>query len=198
MNGFAAKWLAVVGVLVISGCASSASTRFFLLAPLESAATQSEIRVLGQRPSLGVGPVSVPQYLDRPQIVTRSDRNNVALGEFEQWSEPLANNIARVLMVNLSLLTGSDEVVLFPWRLKTVPYQIPVRVLRFDGKLGGECTLVAAWRIIETKNDQTLLSRTSRLQSQAAGGGYDAMVVAMNEALAVLSREIAAGISEIE
>ena len=183
MNGNIARSLALLGVLVLSGCASSAPPRLYLLTPLESDGAELQTRAVAQqRPSLGVGPVRASEYLNRPQIVTRVAPNNIKLGEFDQWSEPLASNIARVLVVNLSLLTGSDEVMLFPWRAKTVPYQIPVRVLRFDGTLGGKSTLVAAWRILETKSNRTLLMRTSRFESQAAGSDYNALVAAMNDA----------------
>ena len=199
MNGKISRWLALLGVVIISGCASSTPPRLYLLTPLEADEAEPRTRAIAQqRLSLGVGPVRVSEYLNRPQIVTRVAPNNITLGEFDQWSEPLASNIARVLALNLSLLTGSGEVMLFPWRAKTVPYQIPVRVLRFDGTLGGQCTLVAAWRILETKSDRTLLMRTSRFESQAAGSDYNALVAAMNDALAALSREIAAEVADIE
>ena len=61
-----------------------------------------------QGPVIGVGPITVPKYLDRPQIVTRSGRNQLALGEFDRWAEPLQDNVLRVLAENLAFLIPTD------------------------------------------------------------------------------------------
>ena len=88
----------------------------------------------GQRDlTLGVGPVTVPPYLDRPQIVTRTSRAKLALADFEQWAGPLADTIARVLSEDLALLIPTERVVLYPWPRTIDPdYQVTVEVLQFD------------------------------------------------------------------
>src|SRR5262245_24922482 len=104
-----------VALLVLSGClGSTPPTQFYVLPPLTGGDTAAP--TAGQRaPTLGVGPVTVPPYLDRPQIVTRASRVKLALADFEQWAGPLPDTIARVLAENLALLIPTDRVVLFPW-----------------------------------------------------------------------------------
>src|SRR4030095_16041077 len=86
-----------VALLVLSGClGSTPPTHLYLIPPLSSGDTASPASA-GQRDlTLAVGPVTVPPYLDRPQLVTRTSRAKLALAAFEQWAGPLADDIARV------------------------------------------------------------------------------------------------------
>src|SRR5262247_418372 len=93
-----------VALLMLSGClGSTPPTQFYLVPSLTSpdAAPASAGR---HDLTLGVGPVTVPPYLDRPHLVTRTSRAKLALADFDQWAGPLPDTIARVLAGNLSLL----------------------------------------------------------------------------------------------
>ena len=78
-----------VVVLVLAVCLSacagkSASSNFYVLSPLpQSKLSGSESK------TIGVFPVAMPDYLDRPQIVTRVSENEIKLDEFSRWAEPL-------------------------------------------------------------------------------------------------------------
>jgi uncharacterized lipoprotein YmbA len=142
--------------------------------------------------TIGVGPVTLPPYLDRPQIVTRASRVKLDLGEFDQWAASLQDGIIRVLAENLSLLIPTDRVVLYPWSRTTVPdYQVTVEVMQFDAGPGGEVILAARWQIL-TADEKELVMRKSRLTVAAGSHEYEAMVTAMGRALDALSREITA------
>src|SRR4029450_11406568 len=86
-----------VVLLVLSGCfGSTPPTHFYLIPPLTSGDTAPPASA-GQRDlTLAVGPVTVPPYLDRPQLVTRTSRAKLTLADFEQWAGPLEDTIARV------------------------------------------------------------------------------------------------------
>ena len=72
-------------------------------------------------------------------------RNQLALGEFDRWAEPLQDNFARVLAENLARLIPTDQVLLHAWpRSATLDYQVTVDVLHFDGWLGGESSVAGA------------------------------------------------------
>jgi uncharacterized lipoprotein YmbA len=142
--------------------------------------------------TIGVGPVTLPPYLDRPQIVTRASRVKLDLGEFDQWAASLQDGVVRVLAENLSLLIPTDRVVRHPWSRLTVPdYQVTVEVMQFDAGPGGEVVLAAHWQIL-TANEKELVMRKSHLTAAAGGYEYEAMVTAMGRTLDALSREIAA------
>jgi uncharacterized lipoprotein YmbA len=147
----------------------------------------------GQRDlTLGVGPVTVPPYLDRLQIVTRTSRAKLALADFDQWAGPLADTIARVLSEDLSLLIPTERVVLYPWSRAIDPdYQITVEVLQFDRGPGGEVVLAARWSLLD-RDGKELVLRTARLSQAAGGTDYEAAVTAMGRTLEALARDMAA------
>ena len=88
----------VLSAILLPGCGSTRPTEFYLLTPLP-AAVEAEKDL-----TIGVGPLTLVDYLDRPQIVTREKANKVLLNEFHQWAEPLKDNLLRILAMNLSAL----------------------------------------------------------------------------------------------
>jgi len=190
------RWSFLVLVPFMGGCLPSAQTdpaKFYLLRPISEAQRQLSARDL----SVGVGPVDLPQYLDRPQIVTQNASNELNINEFNRWAEPLQDNFTRVLANDIGLLLGTDQVFVFPWGGSvSIDYQVKVEVTAFIGQLGGESSLVARWSVIGDDGRKVLLSRRSQLRARASGT-YEGLVTAMNETLTKLSREIAGAIRSL-
>jgi uncharacterized lipoprotein YmbA len=189
--------LAMLGVVLLGlhGCASSPPTRLYVLPSLSEADTAPP--AAQHHLTIGVGPVTLHPYLDRPQIVTRASRARLILGEFDQWGAPLHDSVTRALAENLSLLVPTDRVVLHPWSRTTVPeYQVTVDVLQFDADPGGEVVLAARWQILNA-DEKALVIRKSRLTAAAGGHEYEATVTAMGRTLDALSRDIAAALLAI-
>jgi uncharacterized lipoprotein YmbA len=149
--------------------------------------------------AIGVGPVSLPPYLDRPEIVTRSGGNELHLSEFDRWAEPLQQNFTRVLAQNLSNLIPTDRTAVFPWeRSVPITYQVLVEVTRFEGNADGNSSLMARWSIFGVDKKKELLMRQSTFTTPTgAPQDYKATVSAMSQSLADLSREIAAAIQTL-
>ena len=192
---FAALWPAV-----FSGCRTSPPPNFYHLTPLSSVAADGDAVDL----SLGVGPVELPPYLDRSQIVTTDGKNLLDLAEFHQWAEPLQGNIRRVLAENLSLLLGTERVAQFPWKRDfEVDYQLLVDVMRFEGTMvseatlvgeemaSSECVLVARWTVQDADGQPVIPATKSRIPGTANGPGYTEMVEALNRILEQFSRDVA-------
>jgi uncharacterized protein len=185
----------VAALLALGACASTPS-HFYLLNPL-SPSEAIPATAAAQGPVIAVGPVTVPKYLDRPQIVTRAGRNRLTLGEFDRWAEPLPDNIARVLGENLARLVPTDHILLQTWpRPTNLDYQVRVEALQFDGGLGGESTLLALWSLLD-EGERPLLTQRASLTVPVAGRDYEAMVQALNQMLEALSRDIAAAIQRL-
>jgi uncharacterized protein len=184
--------LVVLGAfLMLEGCASQPS-RFYLLGALPEAGTMPLGTSGAQAPTIGVGPVSLPRYLDRPQIVTRTGPNELKLAEFDRWAEGLDANFARVVAENLSLMLPTARVVFFPWlRATTIDYQVTVDVAHFVSQVGGEGLLIADWLIFQGEGPQVVATGRSRFSAPAAGQDYASMVAALSQTVASLSREIA-------
>jgi uncharacterized protein len=180
--------LVLVTGLMTAGClGGTAPTRFYVLAAVDGPAVSGD-----RAPSVGVGPVSLAGYLDRPQIVTRPAADKIDLAEFDQWGEPLRDAIARVLAEDLSRQLPAAKISVFPWRgLEAVRYQVVVDVTRFDGPAGGDTALDARWRILDAASGKEAVAKTTRLAEPAGGPGYSMAVSAMSRALGILSRDIA-------
>ena len=182
-----------------TGClgGASAPTRFYTLTPLATVQTEADAVGAGQGAAIAVGMVTMPGYLDRIQIVTRRGRDEIELGEFDLWSDPLRDGATRVLGENLATLLREHRVAVFPRRAsQRVTYTVAVDVARFEGVRGGDVALEARWRI--TNGDGTDLTvRRSTFSETTDAPGYGALVAAMSRALGALSRDIATAIGNL-
>jgi uncharacterized lipoprotein YmbA len=179
-------------LLFVLGCASSPPTRFYTLSSLQEGGSERRESTSDQGLVIGVGPIKFPAYLDRTEIVTRSSSNKITLSDFDVWAGSLEEDFSRALAENLSVLLSTENVILYP-RLHPgfTKYQIAVDVIRFDGPLGGDVSLIARWAIFEGKERKLLLARKSTIVEPSGAKGHEAMVAADSRALEKLSREIA-------
>ena len=178
--------------VVLCGCASSPTPRFYLLTSLK--ATSPEIKASTEERclSIGIGPISIPYYIDRPQIVTRGASNEFTLAEFDRWGEPVGENLKRALAENLSILLCTKTIAFFPWRGGIpIDYRIEMEVLRLDGSLGGNVSLDAWWIVSSGDGKKMLAYKRSTLTEAVGGQDYKSLVAAQSRALGTLSREIA-------
>lgn len=183
-----------VSLIVLGGCAGTQPTRFYVLTSLSRSDAKRAVAV-GQGVAIGIRPVALPRYLDRPQIVTRASRNQLDIADFDQWAEPLKDSIANVIAENLSILIPTDSIAVFPWNRSTpVHYQLAVEVTRFEGNAGGDSLLIARWSVIGEKGRKVVVSRKSSFREPVGAEDYKAVVSAMNKTLDDLSREIAEAI----
>jgi uncharacterized lipoprotein YmbA len=203
------RLLGLAASIGLAGCAVSDPTQYYALGRTEassSTAGSAESRASASTPpssvagtgtvSIGVGPVILPGYLDRSQIVTRAGTDELELSMFHRWAEPLADGIARILAEEISARVPTERIFIFPWRgvvARVIQYQVVVAVLHFEGRPGGDVTLDTRWRILGRDGDE-LVFRRSTVTEAAAGPGYDPMVAAMARALVALGQEIAAEI----
>jgi len=190
-------------LLISGGCSpfgtgTQKATRFYMLSSLQSEATR--VAPLADLSDVGVsiGPVSLPLYLDRLDIVTRDSQNSIALAEFSQWAGPLQENFSRVLGENISLLLATNKIDTFPTtRSSNIDYNVTVYITRFDGYPGDMVELRARWAILDGRRKNSLLEHESVVNQKVATNSIEAMVAAESRALAALSREIAQAIIEI-
>ena len=196
------RWLiGLVAFIGLASCAVTDPTRYYALG--RAPAAGSESRASASTPpgagagtgtvTIGVGPVIVPGYLDRINIVTRTAADQVELSPYHRWAEPLDDGIARTLTEEIASRVPTERVVAFPWRglvARALDYQVIVAMLRFDGRPGGDVTLDARWRLLAGNGKELALKRTT-LTETAAGPGYEPLVAAMDRALATLAQQIA-------
>lgn len=187
--------------ILVAGCAGSTPSRFYSLDGLKTEGVKSDDASREGSVIVSVGPVRMPDYLDRPQIVTRSGRNEIILAEFDRWAGPLESDMVRVLVENISAILPAERFFVMRWA-PTSSYQMPpaykvhLLLYRFDGPLGGPVLLRAQWAVF-AKDRDLLVKRDSSIVEQVQGNDYKALVEAMSRALEQLSKEIADAIMSL-
>jgi uncharacterized lipoprotein YmbA len=187
-------WLALTGCLG----GPSAPTNFYMLSPLSVTPAGTSAASVEGRIRIGLVTVVVPEYLNRNEIVVNLDNTVYQLAEFNQWAEPLNDNLTRVLEENLTNLLRGDSIDVFLASDSSIPadYRLEVDVLRLDGKLGGQVALISQWALLEAEEDDLILMRRSEYQEMAADNSYKGLVMAKSRTIEKLSRDIAAAIKK--
>ena len=182
-------------LLLAGGCGTSQYAKFYTLSPLEDKNAERNVKTAQHDIGIGIDPIKLPEQLFRPQIVTRTSRNELKLSEFNQWAGSLVDDFSNVFAENLSILLNTDRIFIFPWRGPvSVQYRVEVGVSRFDGALGEDAVLNARWMIYGAGSHKMLVMKRSTIKEPMNANTYEAMVAAQSRAVGELSREIAKAI----
>lgn len=160
--------------------------------PLESDAAAPKHYVLSvempnttntELPAIPFGRISVPAYLDVPQIVTRSG-NRIARRENFRWGEPLVRGVTRNLALRCAVLAEGKKLAL------AETSSVRVTLERFDGELNGNVEISALY----SYPTPDASAETSRIFKKSipveSPNDYDAYVHALSRALDALAEEI--------
>ena len=184
--------------LALVGClgGQSSPTNFYMLSPLSPSPTETSPATAAARIRISLETVVVPEYLNRNEIVINLDNTIYQLAEFNQWAEPLSDNLTRVLGENLTDLLQNDSIHVFLASESSIPfdYRLEVDVLRLDGNLGDQVTLIAQWALLEAEEDDLIVMRRSKYQEQAVDNTYKGLVMAKSRTLERLSQDIAVAV----
>lgn len=190
-------------VLVLSACLGGGSqappTRYYVLNSLYTAEYKNQPVADLKEAVVVIGPLTLTQVLDRPQIIIRHSDNEIRVSDLDRWAEPLHENLARVVVDNLAVLLARGRVLRFP-PPRSIPfsYQIVMEVTRFDGKPGSEVVLRARWAILGDNGETVLLKQQSILNEPTGGDTTAEMVSAQSRLAAKFSRDIAEALKTLE
>jgi len=179
-------------VLLLAGCGSSPPVRFYSLQPLDldyQADTNDAVVMY-------LGPLRVPEYVARTQIVTRGDGAEMIVDDYHRWAEPLDDAIPRIVAVNVDNLVDGVIVVAFPsGNLVEADYRLQGSIVRFDADAAGRALLIVQWSIATPGGDLLVPPRRSRYEARVLRtGDPGAVATALNDTVAQFSRAIAAEI----
>ena len=180
--------LSTLAVLSLTGCASSPPVNYYQLETLnagpESPAADAPVLVLG--------PIILPDYLSRPQMVTHGDGARLNVDDFNRWAEPLDQATIRVLASNLDGLIRELVVVQPGNRALSADYRLFASIRGFETDASGTTTLVVQWGVRDMGGGSLVSPRTGRYEARA-GSPQDPQAVArtMSDVLAAFSRDAA-------
>lgn len=195
--------LGALSLLLLGGCAlgkQSTPSRYYVLSSLPE---KTELLNTNGAlvPTIGVGRVEIPSYLDRPQIVRRIGENELKANEFQRWAEPLSDSTTRVLRENLSELLGPDKVTAFPWLTPfKSDYEIHVVILRYEPlNEMREVELRVFWRLMKSDDREpfNISEKTYRKSIVDPVQDYAHVVQSMSDVWSDLSRDVARALLEL-
>jgi uncharacterized lipoprotein YmbA len=189
--------LALVAIFSV-GCTRSQTPRFYTLTSMQPDQVTSKRENPAQNAVIGIGPVTIADYLDQSDLVTRTGDNQLLKAEYDRWAGSFKDDFVNVLAENIGFMVPTERIYLYPWR-GSVPigYQVALEVIRCDGRLGEAAHLVARWRVFEGPEKKLIKMNRSSIREPVSGADYGALVAAQSRALAKLSQEIAEAIQGV-
>jgi uncharacterized protein len=178
----------LVLLVLLAACGTAPPDQFYSLA---DSTTASKNALPGLDYGVAVGPVFVPDVVDRPQFVLRSAGAQVRITDHVRWAEPLREGIARAVAGHLAQSLDNGRVAPRAYGAAgDADYRVILDVQRFDSTLGETAMLDVVWTVRRTKDSA---QRTGRLKvhEPVTGADYEALVAAHARAIAALSRNIA-------
>ena len=187
-------------VLAFGGCLSPANSptpRFYTLQAMEAGQATRTFQVPSSA-LIGIGRVNVPEYLNRPQIVTQSTNNLLHFAQFDRWGEPLEPSLVRLVSKDLSIILPGATLMLSPWNLAIpVKYQVIMDVVQMDSRLDKDLCLTVQWTVVDLETKQMLAVKRSEFRRPVVPQNYSGLAKALSAECASLSAEIAEKLAEL-
>jgi uncharacterized lipoprotein YmbA len=192
----------VAGLCLVTACsiplpsAQSDLTRYYLLTAAQ-VPPAAETGAALKRWVVGVRAVQIAPYLQTKLFAVRSHANEVVFLDSTRWGELLDQGIARVLAENLQSLKNVARVSPPPFRAdEQRDFEILLNVAACGGAADGEVRFSARWRILAPTATAGTVAEGSYAASGLRWDGRDhgQLAAKLSEAIAALSRDIAAAL----
>jgi uncharacterized lipoprotein YmbA len=192
---------AVVACIAVGVCVAGCTflsprhdpSRFYTL----SARTPGAGTAVASAPSVVVGPVSFPAYLDRNEVAVRVSESELTYALAARWAEPLVQSFTRVLVEDLGNALGSDRVAAVTTAPTATPdFWIEVVVVRFEAAVDGSAQLTARWAVRDHAR-KIVRVKQSQHARQATMATTEGGVSALSAAVGDLADEMAAAVREL-
>jgi uncharacterized lipoprotein YmbA len=189
--------------MTLAGCSAFAKTilapqpditKFYLLTPTAGAAATAPAAAQsgGGDLAIGLGPIKLPPYLDRQEVVTRAAPNRLELSKDERWGESLQNGFTSVMARDLAAQAGTGRVIIFPWyNTVHIDLQVQIEVYRFETDGQGNAQLSAKWTILDSTGKNILYTAESNLTQPSKPRDTTDAVAALSRTIGDLSGQIA-------
>lgn len=188
------RFVAAALAAALAACGTAPTEHFYTLsadAPRSRATTNVAARF-----SIAVGPVTLAEMADRPQLLVQLADNRVAILEQQRWAEPLAGEIPRVVALNLARLLVAANV---STQAKIAGAEADVRIAldiqRFEAIVGKEVAIEVLWSISRRSGGEAVSGRAV-VNEPVRASDYEAIVAAYSRALATLSQALADAIAK--
>ena len=181
-------WTLLCGaLLLLSGCTTVPQTQFYTLESTAPALEKASSTL-----TLAIGPIDLPEFLDRPQMVLRDGNNRLLFDEFHRWGGALDQEIERVLAGRLAAQLGTQRIYGYPSRIvANSDYRIALDIRAFDGNLDGTVQLDVAWSLIDDRSAAVLDVQRASYREAVTQPEHAAYAAALGQLLERLGEDLA-------
>ncbi len=169
----------------LAGCFfATPQSRFYILETTEGQQIVSTRKI-----NIAVADITVPSYLDQPQIVLQKQGSpELKISEFNRWASDL-NTMLKTQMIG-DLSTMLPQAVVKPLSYGTTPvYIVRLNLEKFIGWPGEDAYLSGSWQILNSRGK--ILYEQNFNRKQSVGKSFDSYVTAQSLMWADTAHEIA-------
>jgi uncharacterized lipoprotein YmbA len=172
--------------LSVAACASAPEHLY----TLESAA-RAPAAGGSDRPLVLVGPLTVPEIVDRPQLIVREGKYAIAVNEQERWATPLKDSLPQVIARQLGELcpTARFGLVSDP-ATDEHPAHLVIDFTNMDIDRTTGVTVIANWTFRDDSANG--IARVSQGHARIEAAEYSGYVDSMRRAIDAWTNEVAA------
>lgn len=172
-------------LFLLASCGSTPPSNYYLLSEEATGVPGSS------GPAIGVGPVEIPDYLQRNVMVVNEDRYQLQLDSTSRWAEPLDAGVLRVMSLNLAILLDTQQIQRFPWRRDAPPdYGVGITIINLSVH-GTEARLAAEWTLRNARLQENITQKISQFATPVSSTGPAGVAASYSALLLQLSEEIA-------
>jgi hypothetical protein len=149
-------------------------------------------------PSLGIGPLALPPYLDRNEFATRVGPEQLAYSTSDRWAAPLKELFLRALSEDLRTRAPAAQLVTWPWNLASPPdLAVSIDVERFEVETSGAAVLHARFALRAGAGGPVLASGETRFREEIPALDAAKAAAALSRGLAALAGDVAQAAARI-
>ena len=184
--------------VLASGCFGAAKpVEFYTLRPVASVGSPAPASSAGL--GIAVGPIQLPKYLDRPELVLRDGEHRLTLDEWHRWGGSLRTDILRVVADDLGTLLDTSRIAVYPAEPRfPLDYRILIDVHEFEGTFGKSVRLRVYWSVLAGDVMKAVDVEASVVEQPVASESWADFVAAYSAALGTVTQEIAARLRTLE
>lgn len=178
---------------ILTGCfgGRTPDSKFYLLNPIET----NETNVLSKKQiSIAVEQAIVPEFLDRPQIVTQEENSEIKISELNRWAEPLSDVFRRAIIEDMQQFLPNAFIKPKQYNDDIYNYTVIIEINQMIAVLGEEATLDVWWSIKDMNGN--LIERKRVTYKEEIKNSYESYISAESQMVGKLAKNIAQAISK--